>query len=221
MEHIVKILSVTYITHDVKRFLVEKPKGYKFTPGQATAVSINSPKLMDQKRPFTFTSLPEDKHLELVIKIYDEHDGITRELDLLKADDELIIGPAWGAIHYKGSGYFIAGGAGVTPFISIIRHLSKENNNEDNKLFFSNKTARDIILKEELHKHLGEDFINILSREDTDEYLSGHIDKTFLQTYIDDFSKQFYLCGPPQMIQDLSKNLQELGAHVNSIVFED
>ena len=42
-EHIVRILSVDQVTHDVKRFRVEKPEGYSFIPGQATEVSINTP----------------------------------------------------------------------------------------------------------------------------------------------------------------------------------
>lgn len=221
MEHVVKILAVTYITHDVKRFLVEKPQGYEFVPGQATAVSINKPKLQDEKRPFTFTSLPNDKHLELVIKIYDDHDGVTRELDLLKADDELIIGPSWGAIQYKGPGYFIAGGAGVTPFISIIRHLHKQGELKDNKLFFANKTSRDIILQDELQRYLGSNMLNILSREDSDEFPTGRIDKAFLKEQVDDFSKQFYVCGPPQMVEDVNKALKELGASPESVVFEE
>ena len=41
----------------------------------------------------------------------------------LKPGDDLIIRDVWGAISYKGEGVFIAGGAGVTPFISIFRDL--------------------------------------------------------------------------------------------------
>ena len=72
-EHIVKILSVEFITHDVKRFTVEKPKNYSFTPGQATEVSLNKPGLKDEKRPFTFTGLNDDPNLEFTIKIYSDH----------------------------------------------------------------------------------------------------------------------------------------------------
>jgi ferredoxin-NADP reductase len=50
-----------------------------------------------------------------------------------------------GAIEYKGEGVFIAGGAGVTPFIAILRQLQAENKTTTN--YFTNKTANDIILK--------------------------------------------------------------------------
>jgi predicted ferric reductase len=62
------------------------------------------------------------KQLEFTIKIYDSHKQVTKELAKLKHGDELIIRDVWGAIEYKGE-VFIAGGAGVTPFIAIFRKL--------------------------------------------------------------------------------------------------
>ena len=41
-EHIVKIISISQVTHNVKQFRLQKPEGYHFVPGQATVVSINS-----------------------------------------------------------------------------------------------------------------------------------------------------------------------------------
>jgi hypothetical protein len=131
----------------VKRFIVQKPKGYKFSSGQATEVSINSPALQNEKRPFTFTSLNDSEHLEFTIKIYDSHNGVTKELGRLEQGDELIIRDAWGAIEYKGEGVFTAGGAGVTPFIAVFRQLQVENKIANNKLIFTNKSESDIILK--------------------------------------------------------------------------
>ena len=76
-----------------------------------------------EKRPFTFTSLPGDDHLEFTIKCYTDHDGVTNQLGQLKAGDELLLHDIWGAIHYTNEGTFIAGGAGITPFIAIFRQL--------------------------------------------------------------------------------------------------
>ena len=90
-EHIVKIIDIGEVTQDVKSFKVEKPKGYSFIPGQATEVSVNVPRLRDEKRPFTFTSLNSSDYLEFTIKIYSERNGITNELGKLKPGSELII----------------------------------------------------------------------------------------------------------------------------------
>lgn len=116
MKHIIKIKVIENLTHDVKRFQCEKPVDYHFTPGQATEVSINKKGWEEEKRPFTFTSFNTSPDLEFVIKIYKDHPGVTNELDNLKAGDELIVRDVWGAIEYKGDGYFIAGGSGHYAF---------------------------------------------------------------------------------------------------------
>jgi ferredoxin-NADP reductase len=125
-EHIVKILSIEQETHDVKRFLVEKPAGYSFTPGQATDVSIKSRAAGKEKRSFSFTCLNSFPYLEFIVKIYPERKGMTYKLGKLQPGDELIIREAYGSIKFKGKGVFIAGGTGVTPFISMLRELHRK-----------------------------------------------------------------------------------------------
>lgn len=219
-EHIVRILNIKQVTHNVKRFRIEKPSGYSFIPGQATDVSVNTPELKNEKRPFTFTCLNKETYLEFTIKIYPSHKGITNELGKLKPGAELIIRDVWGAINYKGKGVFIAGGAGVTPFISILRDLQSRNEVSGNMLVFANKTKADIILENEFKKLLGKSFINILSEENRKGYFHGRINKTFLKANISDFKKKFYVCGPQTMIDAVVKQLADLGAGKNSITLE-
>jgi hypothetical protein len=218
--HIVKIISTEIVTHDVMRFTVEKPEGYTYTPGQATEVSINTLALKNEKQPFTFTSLNNHKYLEFIVKIYNSHNGVTKELGKLKSGDELIIRDVWGAIKYKGDGVFIAGGAGVTPFIAIFRQLYSENNIAKNKLIFTNKTESDIILKEEFNEMLGKSFINILTDKNKDGYENSRINMAFLKENITDFTQNFYICGPPEFVVDISEALKSLGAKTDAVVFE-
>jgi len=219
-EYIVKILDIKQVTHDVKRFQVEKPSGYSFIPGQATEVSINTPVLKDEKRPFTFTCLNREPYLEFTIKIYPSHNGVTNELGKLKPGAELIIRDVWGAISYKGKGVFIAGGAGITPFISIFRDLREKDELSGNRLIFANKTKADIILENELRSMLGNAFINILSDEKHNGYSHGMITEDFLKDNIGDSGRNFYLCGPPPMMDAVKKQLANLGVGENSITLE-
>ena len=221
MSYTVDIKKITPLTHDVKEFVVERPEGYDFRPGQATDVAINKEVWTEEQRPFTFTSLPGDANLEFVIKIYDDHDGMTNKLDDAVVGDQLLIEDAWGAIEYKGPGTFIAGGAGVTPFISIFRMLKNENKLEGNRLIFSNKTEDDIILAKEFRALLEQDFINTLTREENSRYETGRIDKQTLQKYCKDFDQHFYICGPIPFVMDISNTLSDLGANMDSIVFEE
>lgn len=217
-EHILKIIAIEPVTHNVKHFKVEKPEGYQFIPGQATEVAVNKPKWKDERRPFTFTSLNDWDHLEFTIKIYSDHDGVTNQLGQLKAGDELLLHDVWGAIQYKGEGTFIAGGAGVTPFIAIFRQLQKDKKLGNNKLVFSNRTHRDIILKDEFTAMLGDKFINTLTQDEVPGYDHHKIDEEYLKEKIGDFNQQFYICGPDPMVKDVQSILQRLGAKNNVTV---
>jgi ferredoxin-NADP reductase len=220
MNHYVKIESIKHATHDVLQIRMEKPHGLSFTPGQATEVSVNKSGWLNEKRPFTFTCLPDDDYLEFNIKTYPAHKGVTNELLQLKKNDELILHDIFGTIAYKGEGVFIAGGAGVTPFISIFRFLQSKNEIGQNKLIFANKTKADIILKSEFEKLLGKNFINILSNEKAEDYAYGQITEDFIKAHSGGINKIFYICGPPPMMDSMEKYLSKLHVPVKSIVKE-
>jgi len=217
----VKIKSIKLITTDVLQIVTTKPHRYNFLPGQATEISINQEDWRDELRPFTFTSLPGDEHLEFVIKTYAERNSVTGKLLTLKKGDELLLNEVFGAIEYKGKGVFIAGGAGITPFIPIFRFLQTRNDLAGNKLIFANKTRADIILKNEFERMLGNNFINILSDEKADGYAHGKISEDFLRSHLNTSCKNVYLCGPPPMVEALEIQLSNLGIDQNSIIQEE
>ncbi len=219
-EHVVKIVAIEPVTHNVRHFKVEKPQGYQFIPGQATEVAVNKSGWENEKRPFTFTSLNDWDHLQFTIKIYSDHDGVTNQLGQLKAGDELLLHDVWGAIQYRGEGAFIAGGAGVTPFIAIFRQLQKDKKVGNNRLIFSNKTHSDIILRDEFTAMLGDNFITTLTQEKAPGYDHHRIDEEYLKEKISDFSQQFYVCGPDAMVKEIPPILQRLGAKNNLITIE-
>lgn len=219
-KHIVKINSIKHITPDVLKIVTEKPQQYNFSPGQATKISINKSGWKDKKGPFTFTSLPDSDFLEFTIKTYPSHKSVTNELLKLKKNDELILHDVFGAIAYKGEGLFIAGGAGVTPFICIFRYLQSKKEIGNNKLIFANKTKDDIIHEAEFKKLLGENFINILSDEKADGYAHGQITEDFLKDYIKYSPKNIYVCGPPPMMEAIEKQLANLKIDKKQIIKE-
>jgi ferredoxin-NADP reductase len=220
--HRVQILDKHAISHDVNRWTLEKPDGYTFKPGQASHIALDKDGYRDEDRPFTFTSLPDDPTLELIIKTYPSHDGVTDELADFEPGQHLLIEPAAGAIEFKGPGIFIAGGAGVTPFVAIFRQLFRDHQISGNRLIFANQTADDVFLQTELQQLLGDDILHVLSDEDAPFAVRGKVNSAFLQTHCSGFDSQFfYLCGPPPMGQELKQDLLKLGADKNKIVHED
>ncbi|MFA6569281.1 MAG: hypothetical protein WCS96_13800 [Victivallales bacterium] len=219
-KHHVIIQSIRHVTHDVLQIDVEKPRQFHFIPGQATEISIEKEGWKNEKRPFTFTSLPQEDYLQFTIKTYPSHKGVTNELLHLKKNDKLILHDVFGAIAYKKEGLFIAGGAGVTPFIAILRYLQSKNKIGGNKLIFANKTEGDIILKTEFKKILGGNFINILSDEEVKGYSHGYVTEKFLKANITETCKNIYVCGPPPMMDAIEKFLSNLHVDAKSIVKE-
>jgi ferredoxin-NADP reductase len=216
----VKILSINHLTHDVLHIRAERPEGIAYSPGQAVDVAVNKPGWEGEWRSFTFTSLPEDDFIEFTIKTYPDHKGVTNELLGLSAGDELLIGDVYGDIAYKGEGIFIAGGAGITPFIAILKHLQRENKVGKNKLIFANKTHEDIIREDLFTSMLGDRFINVLSGEKNEKYLNGFITADLIKSHIYEGGDYFYLCGPPPMMDAMEKHFAALGIDEQHIVKE-
>lgn len=218
---IVKVIESKFINYDVKQFVVEKPEGYDFIPGQAVNISINEPNWKTKERPFTFTNQKEAKNLEFIIKIYNDHNGVTNKLASINAGDELILHDIFGAIQYEKPGIFIAAGTGITPFLAIFRDLYKQNKLRGNKLIFVNKTSLDVIAGQELQRMFKEDFRPVFTREGVVGFRGKRIDRNFLIENIVDFSQHFYVCGPQDFVEKIVTNLKDLGADSDSLIFEE
>lgn len=219
--HSVKILMTRFITHDVKQFVVSRPEGFTFEPGQGVELAIDAPGWADKGRPFTPTNLPEDDVLEFTIKGYADHEGgVTRKLHKLEAGAKLLMSNPFGTIKYQGPGVFIAGGAGITPFLAIFRQRAKTDDVDKNVLLFSNKTPADVICERELRHYLGEHCILTCTAEAGTGYLNRRIDKAVLAETIDRFDQHFYLCGPKKFMEAITAALKDLGARPQSLVFE-
>ena len=207
-----KIINTHYTTHNVKRFVLEKPEGFEYAPGQSAHISIDMPGWEDQIRPYTFTSLQHWDHLEFIVKIYKDHEGVSSQLGKLNNGDELILHDVFGTIKYKGPGIFIAGGTGITPFIAIFRALFHSENLRNVALLYSNKTRDDIILHDELSEMLGPAYQNVFTQEGVIGFRERRIDRKFLIENIGDFNFRFYVCGPKNFTEEICEALISLGA---------
>jgi len=212
MAHQVKILNRKWLTHNVLNLRIERPEGFEFSAGQAIELTIDNPAFKGDWAPFSLTGLNTEQNLELIMKVYPEHNGMTLGISHLKPGDNLLISDAWDSYRNLGPGVFIAGGTGVTPFIAILRQLRKEGRVDGSTLFFSNHTERDIFLKEEFTEMLGRNFVNILTQQVESPHLFGRIDREFLEKHITNFNQPFYLCGPGNFPEDIREHLVALGA---------
>lgn len=220
-EYIVKIIDTEYLNDDVKRFVIEKPQGYRFIPGQSLWVSIGDPASRSERRPFSFTGLNKWEYLELIIKINYGYEGFTFKLDQLRVGDNLVISDPWGTIQYKGDGTFIAAGSGITPFIAVLRQLKEDNEIHGDTLIWSNQMVSDLFLDEELEQILDERYFRNFTRQFVVGFREKRIDLSYLKSTIRNFNHHFYICGPRVFVEDIMKLLSHLGISMQVIVFEE
>lgn len=221
MNYTVDLLMSQFVTHVVKHFIVSKPPGFSVAPGPGVELAINRPGQSGQGRPFTPTGLAADRVLEFTIKGYADHaDGVTRLLHQLEPGAELLMSEPFGTISYQGPGVFIAGGAGVTPFLAILRDLARRGELGGQTLIFSNKTPRDVICEKELRHLLGERCLLLCTAVDAPGCEHRRVDRAYLQEKISDFDQRFYVCGPPPFMDAVNAALTGLGARAESLVFE-
>ena len=221
MPHVLTLMGKEPVTHNVHRFTFNKPEGFEFRPGQATELTLLREGWKDESRPFTFTSLPTDPTLEFTIKSYPSHDGVTEQLGTMELGEQAEIGDAWGAIEDRGPGAFLAGGAGVTPFIAILKNrLQTQGSLDGTSLHFANSTEADIIHKDMWPTLSGLEVHHILSDEEKPEYHHGQIDKDYLKAQGIADAPTIYLCGPPPMEEAVKEALMDLGVSEDRIVRE-
>ena len=225
MTQTIVLKDITELTHDVHRYIFSKPQGLSFAPGQAAELAINTDKWRDEGRPFTFTSQPDDINLEFTIKSYPDHDGVTEQLPQLKPGATVTLDGPFGAITDEGPGVFLAAGAGVTPFIPILRARARNDKIDGCSLLFSNKTEKDIIMRGEWEATPGLTCVFTVTEEDsetTDETIeTGRIDKAFLEKHVSSFDQNFYICGPGGFVDDVRDALKDLGVKKDNIITEE
>ncbi|GMN13260.1 flavodoxin reductase [Altererythrobacter sp. MTPC7] len=222
MPHHLTLKSIRAVTHNVNELTFDRPDGYDFKPGQATDFALDRDGWRDEKRPFTFTSLPQAEHLQFTIKSYPLHDGVTEQIGQMEGGEKVVLEDPWGAIEDKGPGTIIAGGAGLTPFLSILRaRQAKDGTLDGYRLIFSNSCEKDIILREELERMPGLRLDLLLSDEDTEGTYHGRVDAEYLDQVDLDLDGLFYLCGPPPMEEDVSTLLKAHGVASDRLVREE
>ena len=220
MNHTTTLLMKEFVTHDVLRFILFRPEEFTFEPGQGVDLAIDADGWRDQSRPFTPTSSAVAGVLEFTIKIYPGHAGMTRALAALEPGAALTISDPWGTIGYQGLGVFIAGGAGITPFLAIMRHLRDEGRLSGHGLIFANKTIADVICEKELRDAFGEQACFLVDRDASAGFEAGRVDRELLKRRIVDWDQHFYVCGPPPFNDAVMQTLRELGAQPEALVFE-
>lgn len=216
--------SIYFSGPDMERFKNRKP-------GQYASIRIFQDGDWSAPHPFTLSCAPEDETLRMTIK---KSGAFTSAIpDIQPGTPIQCTGPYGQFCKDIGTSkeiVMIAGGVGITPFLSVLRHFKESNADNEITLFWANKTPADAFAAKELLDltlSLRLHVVHVFSRvEPADQSLApvfqdgrpgkvtheyGRLNQTILLRHIPSMSASFYLCGPPAMQQAVLDELSQCG----------
>jgi cytochrome-b5 reductase len=220
MQYNAELLHTSFVTHNVRQYVVTRPEDLSYEPGQGVEVAIDEKGWLKEGRPFTPTGLTDEPVLEFIIKSYPDRDGVTGQLHELEPGADLQLSESFGSIQWQGPGVFLAGGAGITPFLAILRDRAREDALGDSRLYFSNSTPADVIRERELRHLLGDNLHLTCTGESAPGYDDRRLDRAFLEDELETLDTNFYVCGPQAFVEGLTSELSEMGVDDGRIVVE-
>ncbi|MES2573303.1 MAG: ferredoxin--NADP reductase [Bacteroidota bacterium] len=188
------------------------------------------------RRAYSISSSPESGELRIAVKTVKNGAFSQFANTKLKAGDILEVGKPEGKFTFEPESHqqknytaFVAG-SGITPAISILKSVLKSEPQSSFVLVYGNKSPEETIFHQELHdlhlKYTGRLFVHyVYSRVQVEGELFGRIDKSVVNFVLNNKHKElefdkFYLCGPEEMINTVSKVLKEHNISDSAIKFE-
>lgn len=219
-------------TPDVTSVVLKAPEGKvpEHTPGQFASLRVMTDQGWSKPHPFTISCAPcaadtEEGKLRFTIKNVDDFTGSVP--DWQPGTKVQCAGP-FGAfckeIDQKQNIVMVAGGVGITPFLSVLRHFRRIKAHNRVLLIWANKTAADIFSLAEftaMTRELNLQMILLLSREEPPKeadnasvrYEHGRVTAELLRRYVDFSTASFYLCGPAAMQDFVLNELSKCGVN--------
>jgi ring-1,2-phenylacetyl-CoA epoxidase subunit PaaE len=210
---------------------------FRFTQGQylTLKLSVNGEEL---RRSYSICSCPLDRdRLSIAVKKVPGGRASTQLVDKLKKSMSIEVMPPMGSFHTPmdaaNAKHYVAfaAGSGITPIISILETVMRSEPKSRFTLFYGNRDLDTIIFREKLDGFLemyGDRLTvrHILSRgHNTEPLLNGRIDREkaadLIKRYItDDMEKEFFICGPEEMMVNVKDALDAAGIDKKRIHIE-
>ena len=233
--HRVKLARSEEIAAGTMAFHFEKPDGFNFKPGQALDVILaDSPSVdaANARHTFSIVSAPFEKRLTVATRMRDS--TFKRALKALPIGASLELEGPFGSLtlHHNRArpAVLIAGGIGITPFISILRQAANDHLPQQLILVYSNRRPEDAAFLGELqHIERGFDpfrFVPTMTQMGQSiqswNGKTGLVGKEFMDGVISDLKAPiYYLVGPPAMVEGLRTTLNEMQVDDDDIRSEE
>lgn len=227
-----KLIEKKEIIKGTLRVSFQIPEPINFKPGQYMFVILQNPKFEDDrgnKRQFSILNSPNNSNV-LTMTTRISESGFKKSLLQLSIGSEVQIGPIAGVFTLPDNTtkplVFIAGGIGITPFMSMLSYISVKNLPYSITLIYSNRNqASTAYLKEIQNFSATIPNLKLILTMTQDNEWTGEkriIDSQFIKDYFPTVNENLYMVvGPPLMVEAVKKALTLAGVSIDNIKFEN
>ncbi len=182
-------------------------------------------------RPYSIASSPtQTGYYEIAVRRVEDGFVSNYLLDDLKPGNQLSSSGPSGNFHYNPLFHgdqlvFIAGGSGITPFMSMLREAADKNLSRCIHLFYGSRSEDDVIYRTEIdriasaHKNITWDLV-LSEPAPAFRGLKGFITGSLIKKNLKDLDRTFFVCGPEAMYQFCLPELEKLSIRSRKIRVE-
>lgn len=227
-----KVGEVISHSDDMKSYILKSANGKKLAPFRAGQYLTIQLKIGSSivTRPYSIASTPNDARNGFYnITIKRVPDGFVSGyvLDNIKVGDEITAYSPEGTFVYEPirdakTVVGIAGGSGITPFVSLAGSIAEGTCDAKLVLLYGARTAKDLVFKNELDKLAENENIKVvyvLSDSKAKGFEKGFIDADMIKKYAPE-EYSIFLCGPKAMYEFAGKEIEKLGIRKKFVRFE-
>ena len=228
-----KVADVERLNHNVCRVRLVAPAGRSFghLPGQFAFLKLHGEGLPAAEHPFTISSAPAPKSRRIEFTIKGSGHFTKRIGEFAVGDWATVDGPYGLFSHLVRARrneplLMIAGGIGITPILSMLRHMAAAGDERPVTLIWGNRQEEDIVYRDELDAlaagEMNLRIHHVLSEQEDWAGEKGLLDAEMLGRLLspDDLRSRVFLCGPPPMMTSIRRSLKELGFPRRRVHFE-
>lgn len=212
-------LIVKNLEHEVldyQTIVFDRPAGFVFEAGDWIDIEFSNGPLKGGKT-YSISSSPSEVDIKITFR--EGLSELKRALQTLQPNDELYISQYGNDYDFQlnrnRSSVLVAGGVGIAPFRSMLKEMADNHDTNDVSLIYLNQNDY-FLFKNELDlwtTQLPNLSITYINTKD----INRKKREKLVQSLIDDVSQNFYISGPPAMIEANEHLLIDLGVQVSNI----
>lgn len=231
----VKLQGSEQLAEGTMAFHFTRPEGFSFIAGQALDLIIgddsSAASVRDVRHTFSIVSAPHEPELVIATRMRDS--PYKKTLKALSPGEQVHIEGPFGSLVLDGdagrSAVLLAGGIGITPFVSMLRDELYRSSGRELLLLYSNRRPEDAAFLDELQQleRSGLNFRMIATMtqmaDSTRKWSgpTGYLEAGQIRRYCADLNQPvYYLCGPPMLVETLYELLEEAGVDAGDVRVE-